>query len=54
MNLEEILILEHVSNTGANWNLFPCFEGVLGILNSRIELIMGGLRDLAHKLLGSL
>ncbi len=54
MSLQEILILEHVSNTGANGSLLPCFEGVLSILDCGIELVVSGLGDLAHKLLGSL
>ena len=54
MNLQEILILEHVSNTGANGYLLPCFEGVLSIFNGGIELVVSGLRDLANNLLGSL
>jgi hypothetical protein len=54
MNLEEILILEHVSNTGANGHFLPCLEGVLRILNGGIELVVSGLRDLANDLLGGL
>jgi hypothetical protein len=40
MNLQEILILEHVSNTRADGYLLPCFEGVLRILNGGIELVV--------------
>jgi hypothetical protein len=54
MSLQEILILEHESNTSTNGSLLPCFEGVLSILDCGIELVVSGLGDLANYLLGSL
>jgi hypothetical protein len=54
MDLEEILILEHVSDSGADGSLLPCFEGLLGILDGSVEFIVSGLRDLANNLLGGL
>ena len=54
MNLEEILILKHVSNTGTNGDFLPCFEGVLSILDCGIELVVGRLGDFTNNLLGGL
>jgi hypothetical protein len=51
MNLEEVLILKHVSNTSADGSFLPCFEGILSVLDGSIELLASGLRDLANKLL---
>lgn len=50
--LEELLILEHVADTGGDWNLLPGLEGVLSASNSLVELGLGGLWDLADNVLG--
>ena len=41
MNLEEILILEHISDTSADGSFLPCSESVLGVLYGSIKLLAG-------------
>lgn len=36
--LEELLILEHVSNSGRDGDFLPSLEGLLGVLHGGIEL----------------
>ena len=52
MLLEELLVLEHVSDSGGDGNLLPGLEGVLSVGNSLVELSLGGLGDLADDVLG--
>lgn len=54
MNLEEILILKHVSDFGRNGHLLPCLESLLSVGDCGVELLVSRLRDLADELLGSL
>ena len=54
MNLEEVLILKHVSDSGGDGHLLPCLESLLSILDCRVEFLMSGLRDLANEFLGGL
>ncbi len=54
MLLDELLILEHVSDSGRDWDLSPGLESLGCVLNCGIELGLGGLRDLSDQFLGGL
>jgi hypothetical protein len=45
--LEKFLILEHVSHSGGNGHFLPGLEGIFGVLDCCIELILGGLGNLS-------
>ncbi len=51
MSLEQVLILEHVADSGWDGHLLPCLEGLLGVLDGSVEFIVGRLRNLTHKFL---
>lgn len=41
MSLEQVLILEHVTDSGRDGHLLPCLEGLLGILDCGVEFFVG-------------
>ena len=40
--LQELLILQHVAHSLRDWHIPPRLKGILGVRNSRIELLLRG------------
>jgi len=50
--LEELLVLQHISNTLGDWSLRPSLECIFSVLHSAVELVLGGHGNLSGDILG--